>query len=273
MSETTPERRDAWQNYQCNRDAMVVVGFGPDRIRVAPETPEAWRALETVFQAHRYDIRVPDTDSYCCRQIKGGGGKSLHCFGIALDVNWKTNPFKYTPDNRAVRFSSKQTQTERSQEVKLELADTDMTPDLIADIRAIKTKRGQGVFKWGGDWHDRKDLMHFELDVTPLELQDGIDWATVKTPSVDVMADDDDRRGMHADIDLGAALAATGRGALPTPRTALLQRPASTPSLASSSAMPSRYIKPLRACPPLEFWLKPRFALSWTRWNPSRRAE
>ena len=66
------------------------------------------------------------------------------------------------------------------------------------------------MFEWGGDWHDRKDSMHFELDVTPLALQDGIDWATVKMPSEDLMAAGD-QRGLPAEIDVGAASAAALR--------------------------------------------------------------
>src|SRR5262245_866039 len=123
MAKTTAQQREAWKEFECDPDRMMVIDFGPDRIRVAPPTADAWRALAMVLQAHDYRIRVDDTDSYNCRPIKGGTGRSLHSYGIALDVNWDTNPFKETPDEREVRFSSKPTQSERAQDVKLGIAD------------------------------------------------------------------------------------------------------------------------------------------------------
>src|SRR4051794_25785435 len=103
MGQTTAQQREAWKAFECTPDKMSVIDFGPDRIRVAPPTQNAWLALAMVLEAHAYQVRVDDTDSYNCRAIKGGTGRSLHSFGIALDVNWNTNPFKETPDNRAVK--------------------------------------------------------------------------------------------------------------------------------------------------------------------------
>ena len=183
MGQSTSQQRLAWKAYECKADQMVLVPFGPDRIRVAPPTVDAWRALESVVQYHDYDIRPSDTDSYNCREITGGTGKSLHSYGIALDVNWTTNPYRQTPDKRRVRFSNKPTQAERAIDVKQDRADTDMTPQMIADVLAIKTNDGKQVFEWGGSWINAKDSMHFELDVTPAELASGIDWSSVKMPA------------------------------------------------------------------------------------------
>ena len=63
--------------------------------------------------------------------------------------------------------------------MRLGAADTDMTPQLIADALAIRTKGGQRVFAWGGSWALVKDSMHFEISVSPEELATGIDTATV----------------------------------------------------------------------------------------------
>jgi hypothetical protein len=158
---------------------MVLVPFGPDKIRVAPPTAEAWDALAGVLLHHRYHIRTVDTDSYNCREITGGTGRSLHSFGVALDVNWTTNPFIDHPGNRKVRFSDKPTQDERAGDVRFGRADTDMTPEMIRDVDAIKTTGGRQVFQWGGHFTSRKDAMHFQLDVSPAELAQGIDPATV----------------------------------------------------------------------------------------------
>src|SRR5690242_14288932 len=189
MSRSTAQQRVAWTAYECNADKMQIIPFGPDRIRVAPPTIDAWRALASVMQSHAYQIRPSDTDSYNCRQITGGTGRSLHAYGIALDVNWMTNPYRPTPDRRKVRFSDKPTQAERARDVKLQIADTDMTPEMIADVLAIKTAGGKRVFEWGGNWSTVKDTMHFELDVAPDDLGTGIDWSSVRRPSSNATSD------------------------------------------------------------------------------------
>lgn len=180
MGQSTSEQRKLWKAYECKEGALKRIAFGPDEIQVAPPTVDAWKALASVMQAHNYKIRTQDTASYNCRAITGGTEKSLHSYGIALDVNWDTNPFKKTPDARKVRFSSKPTQEERARDVRLQVADTDMTPEMIDDVGAIKTVGGKTVFEWGGHWSTIKDTMHFEVDLSPADLASGIDWTTVK---------------------------------------------------------------------------------------------
>jgi D-alanyl-D-alanine carboxypeptidase/Bacterial SH3 domain len=180
MGKTTSQLRQLWNEFECKGSEMVLIPFGPDRIRVAPPTADAWEALSSVMLFHGYEIRTLDTDSYNCRRITGGAGRSLHSFGIALDVNWTTNPFLDHAGKRKVRFSDKSTQDERARDVRLGDADTDMTPEMIADIEAIKTNDGIPIFEWGGSWSTRKDCMHFELDLSPGELSKGIDYATVR---------------------------------------------------------------------------------------------
>jgi hypothetical protein len=183
MAQSTAALRNLWKHCECNAGGMTTISFGPDKIKVAPETVDAWRALEAVIIGHGYQIRTQDTDSYNCRAITGGAGRSLHSYGIALDVNWTTNPYIDHQGNRAVKFSSKPTQAARALDVKRALADTDMTATMIIDVNAIKTKAGIQVFEWGGSWNSVKDCMHFELDVSPAELAAGIDWDTVSFPT------------------------------------------------------------------------------------------
>ena len=179
MPRTTPELRNLWQDFECAEDKMVLIPFGPDKIRVAPPTTPAWEALAAVLQQHDYKIRTADTDSYNCRNIKGSNEKSLHSFGIALDLNWTTNPFKDHIGSRPPRFSDKDTQDGRADDVRLGLADTDMTREMINDILAIRTTSGQQVFEWGGNWLTVKDAMHFEIDLAPADLESQINPTTV----------------------------------------------------------------------------------------------
>jgi len=177
---TTAQLRQLWSDFECEEHKMVLLPFGPDKIRIAPPTSEVWDALAAVMLSHGYMIRTTDTDSYNCRTITGGSGRSLHSYGIALDVNWTTNPFIDHEGTRQVRFSSKPTQDERAQDVRRGVADTDMTPAMIADIEAIRTRSGVAPVKWGGHFTTRKDAMHFEIDCGPQDLASGIDHSTVR---------------------------------------------------------------------------------------------
>jgi hypothetical protein len=171
--------RNEWNTYKCSPGKLDTALIGGRQLQVAPPTIEAWNALSAVLSHHGYAVRKSDTGSYNCRNIGGTHTPSLHSYGIAVDINWNTNPFKRTPDRRAIRYSSALTQDGRANEVRAGRADTDMTPTLIADILAIKTKDGDGVFDWGGTWQTIKDAMHFELDLGPTRLAVGIDWTTV----------------------------------------------------------------------------------------------
>ncbi|MCL5407726.1 MAG: M15 family metallopeptidase [Patescibacteria group bacterium] len=72
--------------------------------------------------------------SYNNRSKVGGGGKSLHSWGIAIDINPDSNP--YQPGNYGPPQS-----------------------DIPIQIVNIFKKYG---FAWGGDWPGERDPMHFE---------------------------------------------------------------------------------------------------------------
>ena len=128
-------------------------------VRCHRDAVTAMRALGRVFEAHDYRVRAGDTGAYHCRKITNGRGYSLHAYGIALDVNWNTNPFR--ADNVLV---------------------TDMPRALVDSALHIRTVSGAPVFRWGGDFVHLKDAMHFEIACAPAELASGIDWRTVRQP-------------------------------------------------------------------------------------------
>lgn len=72
--------------------------------------------------------------TYNNRSKIGGGGKSLHSWGIAVDINPESNP--YQPGNYGPPQS-----------------------DIPIQIVNIFKKYG---FAWGGDWPGERDPMHFE---------------------------------------------------------------------------------------------------------------
>jgi hypothetical protein len=157
---TTSQLRDTWAP-ACSPTVVrdLVPGI---RISIDSRCVEAFSALGCVLQAWDYHVRREDTGAYNCRLITGGSGYSLHAYGIAIDINWNSNP--YRADNRLV---------------------TDMPSGMVSDIRRIRTKGGHTVFRWGGDYQNVKDAMHYEVVASPTELATGIDWATVTQPARD----------------------------------------------------------------------------------------
>lgn len=152
---TTSELRKIWGPSCAARLEKVIMHSGA-RVNVAPETAEAWRALDMLMQQHKYAPGA-GTGAYHCRAITGGKGLSLHAFGIAVDINPHANP--YRKDNMLI---------------------TDMPQPMVRAIKAIRTKAGQTVFRWGGDYRDIKDTMHFEVVASRSELAHGLDWDTVR---------------------------------------------------------------------------------------------
>lgn len=149
MGLTTSQLRAAWAP-PCNSGSFVTISlYGEGRVTVDPRTTDAVAALDACLRAHSYETRKADTGAYNCRQITGGSGYSLHAYGIALDLNWQTNP--YGPS-----------------------LVTDMPRAMTDAIQAIRTNNGCRVWEWGGSWSGNKDAMHFEMDCRPSDLATGI---------------------------------------------------------------------------------------------------
>lgn len=178
MSMNSAALRKAWNAYEGDTSKMTKVPIGGQPLYFANESLEAWRALDTVLSAHKYAVRKKDSGSFNDRFIAGTKLKSLHAYGIAVDINWSTNMVKSNPKT-PMRFSDGLTQDARAADVAAGRADTDMTREMVADILVIRTNDGKRVFEWG-NWTTKIDPMHFELDVSPDDLQAGINPATVR---------------------------------------------------------------------------------------------
>lgn len=153
---TTPQLRTAWVP-ACDPSVLATVELVQGvRVQCRRSVATAVQALGRVLEAHNYPARAGDTGGYNCRQITGGTGHSLHAFGIAIDINWNTNPFRQ--DNVLV---------------------TDMPKVMVTNILRIRTNSGKQVWGWGGNYRSVKDAMHYEVVCAPEDLEDGIDWDTV----------------------------------------------------------------------------------------------
>lgn len=159
MGLSTSQLREAW-NPPCNSASFVTIElYGSGRVTVDPRTVEAVFRLDDILEAWGYQTRRDDTGAYSCRTITGGSGYSLHAYGIALDINWQTNP--YGPN-----------------------LVTDMPRGMVDDIIGLRTNNGKRVWEWGGDWSGNKDAMHYEIDCAPADLATGIAGsASIPEPS------------------------------------------------------------------------------------------
>jgi hypothetical protein len=122
---------------------MQTIDYGNAGARITVDrlTVPIWRAVEAIFKKYRYPIRRSDTGAYNCRQITGGSGYSLHAYGIAVDVNWQSNPY----GSHLV---------------------TNMPAGAIREIEALEVD-GRPIVRWGGRYSGNKDAMHFEVIVPP----------------------------------------------------------------------------------------------------------
>lgn len=149
MGLSTSQLRDAWSP-PCNSGNFVTVNLhGEGRVTIDPRTLEAVNKLNDILIAWNYRTRSSDTGAYNCRKITGGSGYSLHAYGIALDLNWSTNPYGPT-------------------------LVTDMPRGMCDEITALRTNNGCRVWEWGGNWSGNKDAMHYEIDCSPADLATGI---------------------------------------------------------------------------------------------------
>jgi hypothetical protein len=173
---TTTFLNSAWARYACAEKDMVPVHLLSNRTAVNPLTVDAWAALARALLSTGYQAK--STWCYICRLIAGSTQRSLHSFGIALDIDPDWNPHLLNTVG-AVRFSTQQTQAGRIADILAKRAETVFTPAQIAAVEAIRTIDGLQVFNWGGRWKTSHDSMHFQIDLTPDELRRGIDARTV----------------------------------------------------------------------------------------------
>ena len=108
---------------------------------VPPQMVEPYRMLESALTATGY---VPESVwSYNCRTIAGSTKKSLHAYGIAVDIDPHENPQGGSSDPWACKLTPEQVKA-------------------VTDLRS----NGKQLWTWGGLWgsHDR---MHFQINVGP----------------------------------------------------------------------------------------------------------
>lgn len=165
---STAELRILWAP-ACTAPFARLNLYGEGVVTVDVLIVDAVKALNAVLIDWDYRTRRADTGAYNCRQITGGTNYSLHAYGIAVDLNWNTNPYGRT-------------------------LVTDMPIGMIEAIEGIRTAGGVQVWRWGGRYSNNKDAMHFEVVASPAELARGIQSQTTTNTERLIVTPEDERK-------------------------------------------------------------------------------
>lgn len=165
---STAELRILWAP-ACTAPFARLNLYGEGVVTVDVLIVDAVKALNAVLIDWDYRTRRADTGAYNCRQITGGTNYSLHAYGIAVDLNWSTNPYGRT-------------------------LVTDMPFGMIEAIEGIRTASGVQVWRWGGRYSNNKDAMHFEVVASPAELARGIQSQTTTNTERLIVTPEDERK-------------------------------------------------------------------------------
>lgn len=165
---STAELRILWAP-ACTAPFARLNLYGEGVVTVDVLIVDAVKALNAVLIDWDYRTRRADTGAYNCRQITGGTNYSLHSYGIAVDLNWNTNPYGRT-------------------------LVTDMAIGMIEAIEGIRTAGGVQVWRWGGRYSNNKDAMHFEVVASPAELARGIQSQTTTNTERLIVTPEDERK-------------------------------------------------------------------------------
>lgn len=171
---TSTQQLRNWWAPPCRGPWVTVPLHGEGRVTVRASIVDAVRALNAVLVRWDYRTRRDDTGAFVCRRITGGTGYSLHAYGIALDINWSSNPY----GTRLV---------------------TDMPRGMVNEILALRTNSGAQLWRWGGEYRSVKDAMHYEIFCAPSDVATGIAGTSpgpyrppTKQPSPAIISEEDD---------------------------------------------------------------------------------
>lgn len=150
---TTSGLRVAWAP-PCSTYQATFVFHSGAKVTCDPRVVPALTAMDEIMERWGYHPRPADTGMFVCRPITNGTGYSLHAYKIAVDVNWRSNPYFGYPVSSA--------------------GHTDMPIGMVNEIVGLRTGSGAPVWGWGGYYSSIRDFMHFEIVCTPADLHTGI---------------------------------------------------------------------------------------------------
>ena len=127
-----PTSRATWGRHCSVNGGLTTVTFSNGtKVTVATAIAELIKRLGDETIARGYDLKSGQCGGYNCRAIGGTSSWSNHAWGLAVDLNWSTNPFK-----------------------------NPLTTDMPSWMVNLWTEYG---FRWGGTYTRLKDSMHYEF--------------------------------------------------------------------------------------------------------------
>jgi len=142
----------AWGG-RCQIDKLVTIHVtGGVRFTVHRGIAPLVKALAEATIRQGYSLRPAECGGYNCRRIRGSDSWSNHAWGLAVDLNWSSNPMlrvSWLIDHHGAGFPRSSW--------------TDIPPEVV------QLWTGAG-FGWGGDYRNWRDAMHFEWLRSPQEL-------------------------------------------------------------------------------------------------------
>lgn len=115
--------------------AVVTAARSGTRFSVHKRIARLVSLLVDECERRGYLLKAGQTGGYNCRPIGGTSSPSNHSWGLAIDVNWQTNPMRRP-----------------------------LTTDIPAWMVELFNRYG---FAWGGHYSGTPDAMHFEFMGTP----------------------------------------------------------------------------------------------------------
>ena len=142
----------AWGG-RCQIDKLVTIHVtGGVRFTVHRAIAPLVKVLAEQTIQRGYSLRPAECGAYNCRRIRGSDRWSNHAWGLAVDLNWNSNPMlrvSWLIDRHGSNFPRSSW--------------TDIPPEVVG----LWTDAG---FGWGGDYRNWRDAMHFEWLRSPQEL-------------------------------------------------------------------------------------------------------
>lgn len=133
-------RQKGWGAPCAARRATIVLTFA--RVTVDVRVAELAGLIMRANERQGYMYRKADTGAYNCRMIAGTNVWSNHAWGLAIDQNWQTNPYR-----------------------------SPLRTDMPVWLRDRWNRYG---FAWGGDYARKKDAMHHEAMGTPAQMSQAL---------------------------------------------------------------------------------------------------
>jgi hypothetical protein len=140
----------SYNGYSASKDpaAIGIKAYPIKGTNLKLKCAESVGLLLAGFAAEFHELIEPldegglDDWGYCYRMVRGDATKlSCHSSGTAIDLNSTRHPL-----GKSGTFPAEK----------------------VPMIQALAKKYG---LKWGGDFHSRKDEMHFEVEATPIKAK------------------------------------------------------------------------------------------------------